>query len=128
GVQLVPGVPVADRNTSGVAFAHLRQVGTDIEDQRDFDRSAAVDAFRDVRGGDLLSGLQGKDVILVMVESYGRVALEDPVVSSHVQPVLASGQAALAQVGFGARSAFLTSSTAGGGSWLAHSTVQSGLW
>jgi len=128
GVQLVPGVPVADRNTSGVAFAHLRQVGTDIEDQRDFDRSAAVDAFRDVRGGDLLSGLQGKDVILVMVESYGRVALEDPVVSSHVLPVLSDGARGLAAAGFGARSAFLTSSTAGGGSWLAHSTLQSGLW
>jgi hypothetical protein len=128
GVQLVPGVPVADRNTVGLALSHLRQVGTDIVDQREYDRSAAVDAFRDVRGSDLLSRLKGKDVILVMVESYGRVALEDPVVSSHVQPVLASEQAALAQAGFGARSAFLTSSTAGGGSWLAHSTLQSGLW
>src|SRR5262249_32568315 len=29
---------------------------------------------------------------------------------------------------FSARSAFLTSSTNGGGSWLAHSTLQSGLW
>ena len=34
----------------------------------------------------------------------------------------------LARAGFTARSAYLTSPTTGGRSWLAHSTVQSGLW
>jgi hypothetical protein len=42
--------------------------------------------------------------------------------------VLASGTKRLAAAGFSARSAFLTSPTYGGISWLAHSTMQSGLW
>ena len=38
------------------------------------------------------------------------------------------GDAALQAAGFSSRSAFLTSSTFGGLSWLAHSTMQSGVW
>jgi hypothetical protein len=45
-----------------------------------------------------------------------------------VVPALAAGTADLARAGFSARSAYLTSSTFGGGSWLAHATFQSGLW
>ena len=42
--------------------------------------------------------------------------------------VLAAGTKQLQAAGFGARSGWLTSSTFGGISWLAHSTMQSGLW
>ena len=38
------------------------------------------------------------------------------------------GPSSLQAAGFSSRSAFLTSSTFGGISWLAHSTLQSGLW
>ncbi len=37
----------------------------------------ADDDFRDVPGKRLLTGLRGKDVLLVFVESYGRVAVQD---------------------------------------------------
>ena len=42
--------------------------------------------------------------------------------------MLDSGTRRLQAAGFSARSAFLTSPTFGGISWLAHSTLQSGVW
>ena len=77
---------------------------------------------------ELLTGLRGKDVLVVFVESYGRVAIEDPAVSPAVNDVLTRGTDSLKAAGFSSRSAFLTSPTFAGISWLAHSTLQSGLW
>jgi hypothetical protein len=65
---------------------------------------------------------------VVFVESYGRIALEDSPMAPGVTAVLAEGDRALADAGFRARSAFLTSPTFGGLSWLAHATLQSGVW
>jgi hypothetical protein len=48
--------------------------------------------------------------------------------SPGVDAVLRSGTQTLRAAGFDSRSAFLTSPTFGGISWLAHSTLQSGLW
>ena len=75
-----------------------------------------------------MTALRGKDVLFVFVESYGKVALTDPVIAPGVDAVLTSGTKDLADAGFSARSGYLTSSTFGGISWLAHSTLQSGLW
>jgi hypothetical protein len=48
--------------------------------------------------------------------------------SAIVDPALAAGAKDLAADGYAARSGFLTSSTYGGGSWLAHGSFQSGVW
>jgi hypothetical protein len=66
-------------------------------------------------------------VVFTVVESYGRVALDDPEFAGPVRDVLADGDRRLAAAGFSSRSAFLTSPIAGGGSWLAHATFLSGL-
>jgi len=79
-------------------------------------------------GGGLLSGLQGKDVIVAFVESYGRVAVQDSPMAPAVDATLDAGTQALDKAGFSAQSGFLHSPTYGGLSWLAHSTFQSGLW
>ncbi|MFI2708436.1 CDP-alcohol phosphatidyltransferase family protein, partial [Nocardioides sp. CER28] len=76
----------------------------------------------------LLDRLRGKDVLLVFVESYGRVAVQGTSYSPGVDTVLDRGTSQLRDAGYGARSAFLTSPTFGAASWLAHSTMQSGLW
>jgi hypothetical protein len=89
---------------------------------------AAADAFAATPGAELLTGLRGKDVLLVFVESYGRVALEHPAIAPEVNGLLTRGTDSLRAAGFSARSAFLTSSTYAGVSWLAHGTLQSGLW
>ena len=93
-----------------------------------FEQDLAVDRFEGTPGDELLTGLRGKDVLLVFVESYGRVAVEGSDFSAGVNSVLDKGTSRLRAAGFSSRSAFLTSPTFGAGSWLAHATLQSGLW
>ena len=67
-LQLIPGVPVASTSAAGIAVA---QVGA-VRDQLQFERTIhAADPEADVPAADLLSGLRGKDVLIVFVESYG---------------------------------------------------------
>jgi hypothetical protein len=128
GVRIVSGLPVADTSTSVLAYDHVRQVRQSIADQEVFDQRSKVDAFGGAPDADMLPGLRGKDVILAFVESYGRSAIEHPQLAPRIGALLDAGTARLRADGFGMRSGFLTSSTSGGGSWLAHSTLQSGLW
>jgi hypothetical protein len=72
--------------------------------------------------------LRGKDVIVSFVESYGRSAVQGSDFAPGVDAVLDAGTSKLKAAGFSSRSAFLTSPTFGGGSWLAHDTLMSGLW
>jgi hypothetical protein len=121
-------VPLASGATASYAYAHVARIPSQLRDQREFALAAAADPQHDVRTEDLLTGLRGKDVLLVFVESYGRVALEDPELSGGVVDVLDAGTGDLRSAGVEARSAYLTSPTFGALSWLAHSTLQSGLW
>jgi hypothetical protein len=127
-VQVEPGVPVAGWHTSAAAYSHAAQIWHGLADQRAFARETAVDAYQDTPRDRLLTGLRGKDVIVVFVESYGRDAIEDPGLARQIDAVLDAGGRRLAAAGFAARSGFLTSPTVGGSSWLAHATFQSGLW
>jgi hypothetical protein len=124
GVEMVAGVPVA----AHPFYDRFVQVRAGFEDQDVFAREIANDPYRNTPGPDLLTELRGKDVIISFVESYGRVAVEDPDMAPRVGALLEAGDRRLAAKGFAARSAFLTSSTAGGGSWLAQATLLSGLW
>ena len=63
----------------------------------------------------------------MFVESYGRVAVQGSSFSPRIDALLDRGTAQLRTAGFSSRSAFLTSPTFGGLSWLAHSTLQSGV-
>jgi hypothetical protein len=127
GVQILPGIPVAADTAAALAHDKALQVPGALQDRRAFAAEAAVDAFRDTAPGDLLAGLRGKDVVFSFVESYGRAVIDNPEYSTQVDAVLDAGTSRLAAAGFAARSGYLTSPTAGGGSWLAHSTFLSGL-
>lgn len=120
GVHIIAGVPVASHD----AFDQALQVRAGLQDRKDFAQTSTVDAFGNSTNGDMLGGLYGKDVVLVFVESYGRVASDDPEIGARLD---AAGTR-LRDKGFGTRSGFLTSPTATGGSWLAHATTLSGLW
>ncbi|HEY5854113.1 MAG TPA: CDP-alcohol phosphatidyltransferase family protein [Aldersonia sp.] len=124
GAQPGPAGPIASTASSRLAYTHVTQVLDDLRAQRQFVRELEQDPFRNTPDDDLLTGLRGKDVLLVFVESYGRTALDLPVVES----ALDAGERRLQQAGFSSRSGFLTSPTFGGLSWLAHITLQSGLW
>lgn len=124
GAQLVPGVPVAGRDL----VDQLGQVTVSLRDAAAYQQQLADDPYRDTPGNALLTALRGKDVVIVLVESYGRVALEHPAIAPTVTGVLTTGADRLATAGFSARSGFLTSPTVGGGSWLAYATLLSGTW
>ncbi|MGC4816640.1 sulfatase-like hydrolase/transferase [Micromonospora sp. DT63] len=128
GVRIVPGVPVADAGTTALVGAHAEQVDARLHDRERFTAQIDADPFQGVPGDQLLTGLRGKDVVLAFVESYGRDAVEDPQLAPQVNEVLDTGTERLRAAGYGARSGFLTSPTFGGGSWLAHDTLLSGLW
>ncbi len=128
GTQIVPGLPVA--RVSSAAYLEQRHAPTSTKADDDEARAANtdIDSFADTPDDELLTALRGKDVVLAFVESYGRSAIEDPEFASQVGAVLDTGNRRLRAAGFESRSAFLTSPTVGGGSWLAHGALLSGLW
>jgi hypothetical protein len=128
GIQIVGGIPIAAQAAADLAHDTALKVPQDIADRKTFEREVKVDAFRDMPDAQLLNALRGKDVVISFVESYGRDAVENSEFNAPVLAQLKADDAKLATKGFTARSGFLTSSTAGGGSWLAHSTFLSGLW
>ncbi|WP_207797150.1 CDP-alcohol phosphatidyltransferase family protein [Arthrobacter glacialis] len=128
GLQWSPDVPLASTSPVPLVSGQLRQLQLDLADRKDFAAQIILDPLDDGPRDGLLEGLRGKDVMLVFVESYGRSALSDPAISPGVKAVLKAGTKELEAAGFSSLSAFLTSPTFGGASWLAHSTLQSGLW
>jgi hypothetical protein len=128
GAQIVPGEPIAASDAIGTAIAKAHQVALVAADQEAFDKAGTSDRYASLPASDLLTGLKGKDVIVAFIESYGRVAVQDSSLSPGVDQVIRDGNRDLAASGYLERSAFLTSPTFGGISWLAHSTMQTGLW
>lgn len=127
GAHAVPGVPFAARSTATMAYDRALLARAAQQDRAVFAAESAADPFRDVPGEQLLTGLRGKDVVIAFVESYGRSAVEDPQLAPPVVATLAAGEQRLRAAGYLARSAYLTSPTVGGGSWLAHATLLSGV-
>ncbi|MEU4620991.1 sulfatase-like hydrolase/transferase [Actinoplanes sp. NPDC023801] len=128
GVQLVPGVPIAARTSVTYAWDRAQQARTGIANEAAFAGEVKADPYADVPADRLLTALRGKDVIFTFVESYGRNAVEAPSLTAGTTAVLTDGDAKLKAAGFASRSGWLTSPTFGGNSWLAHSTLLSGLW
>ena len=65
-------------------------------------------------------------MLLVFVESYGRVAVQAAARPRRPRP--GPGDQPAGAAGYSTRSGLLDSSTFGGTSWLAHSTLQAGVW
>lgn len=128
GVAALTGSQVASVGATSLAVSEVQRVSSGIADQRAFSREIRTDTFRGQDPTALLAGLAGHDVLLVFVESYGRVAVEGTSYSTGINQVLDAGTVELRAAGYQSRSAFLTSPTFGAGSWLAHSSLQSGLW
>ena len=129
GLQLTPFVPVASRGAAELSVQQVRDVVRNLGDRSVFRAElAADDPWSRVPVAELLTGLRGKDVLVVFVESYGRVAVQDSPVAPDIQALLDAGTETLRAAGFTSRSAFLTSPTFGSASWLAHATLHSGLW
>jgi hypothetical protein len=130
GAELGSGTGIASTSAAELAVEEAHAVRSDLRDQARFSRALrhGHDVYRDLPADRLLTGLRGKDVVLVFVESYGRLAVEGTPFSAGVGAVLDTGTRQLEAAGFSSRSGWLVSSTFGGASWLAHSTLQSGVW
>lgn len=120
-----PPSPVANAATTSLMRAQAQTLAKDIRDLRVF--KAALTQPDPPPHSQALASLRGVDVLVIFVESYGRSALDRAPYDGIVRPALDDSTRALAEAGFHASSAWLTSATFGGQSWLAHSTVMSGL-
>jgi phosphatidylglycerophosphate synthase len=128
-LQAAPGSPVASTSATGLAVSQLRAYQAALSDPRRFTQATrSPDPEATIPASDLLTGLRGKDVIIAFVESYGQVAVRGSSFAPGVDAVLNQQNGMLTRAGWSTQSAWLTSPTFGGISWLAHSTLQSGLW
>ncbi len=75
----------------------------------------------------MLRGLHGANVLLFIVESYGRIVFSRPEYRKQMETTMAGFARILDQHGFMAVSSYLSSPTYGGASWLAHSTLEFGM-
>ncbi len=78
-------------------------------------------------GAGSLKGLEGADVLLFIVESYGRTVFSRPQYRAKMTATMTAFGRTLARHGFLAVSDYLVSPTYGGISRLAHATLESGL-
>lgn len=90
---------------------------------------AALAEVRD-RAGTMppnLDRLEQASVLLFVVESYGRAVFSQPDHAARLLPAIRAAEAELGAAGFQMCSGFLDSPAIGGGSWLAHATLASGV-
>lgn len=74
-----------------------------------------------------LRALEGCDVIVMFMESYGRVTYDRPEIANVVNPAREHFATAARETGRNVISTFVTSPTFGGSSWFAHSSFLSGI-
>ena len=74
-----------------------------------------------------LTGLNGSNVYVFFIESYGHTVFADKRHSQVITPFLARAESKLAQHGYLTCSNFLKSPAYGGSSWLAHGALASGV-
>ncbi|MFE9598095.1 sulfatase [Streptomyces hokutonensis] len=124
----VGGVTLATKGYSTFLANRVQYVREGLGDADVFRKQLNVDAFAKTPPNQLLTGLRGKDVLFTFIESYGRVAIDDPTMAPEMDATLKAGDARLKAAGFASQSGWLRSPVTGAGSWLAHSTFLSGLW
>ncbi|MGO4909280.1 sulfatase [Pseudorhodobacter sp. W20_MBD10_FR17] len=111
--------------TTQLAKDHILVYFATVEDIKRFRTAAAIDPFAGQTA--LFDRLNGRDVLIVFIESYGRASFENPLYAPTHTATLRKAEPAIAAAGLAMRSGWLTSPVEGGQSWLAHSTLESGL-
>lgn len=125
-LSTVPAAPPVQIKAGPYLMRRVALIVTSFADLRRFEGELAMATGADKPVD--LGAVAGRDVVIVFVESYGRSAIEDPRYAPVSGPRLAAMQRQLDAAGLSAASGWLTSSTVGGLSWLAHASVLSGLW
>ncbi len=130
------GLRVVDSRYAIAGFYELLATHTSstiasVKDTREFRKElnqASAQASAVKNNPQLFAALNGKDVLIIFIESYGRTLLDKPEFAKDFRPFLQQQEQQLRDAGIAMRSAYLTSPTFGGLSWFAHGTAMSGLW
>ena len=117
--------PPGSAFTARLAAEKIRISSQSLTALSEFTIAADNDPWRDRDG--VLGRLDGRDVAVIFIESYGRVAFDNPLYATRHRQTLAEASKKLEQAGLEVRSGWLTSPVKGGQSWLAHGTLASGL-
>lgn len=96
-----------------------------IQDQAEFTEQLQDDEF--LVSQPSFAALDGRDVIILFVESYGRTFVDSSQFNELAAKRLQAVQGEIESAGLHAKSAWVDSPIRGGRSWLAHASVASGL-
>lgn len=120
--QALPGAAF----TARVGLERAQQFRDTRADIARFTDAARTDPMLDE--GPFFDLLDGRDVILIYVESYGRSSFQNPLYIPTHTSTLARIERDLGDMGLAMRSGWATAPMVGGQSWLTHGSVASGLW
>ncbi len=120
--QALPGAAF----TARVGLERAQQIRETRADLAAFRDAARRDAM--VGAGPFWGALDGRDVFLIYIESYGRSSFENPLYIPTHTATLRAAEADLAARGLAMRSGWATAPMVGGQSWLAHGSVAAGMW
>ena len=116
--------PVRHRYSLPVTATYWQQARFVVE-------AAMADPDRDLPGLALpqagFGRIESDDVLLMFLESYGAVTYDEPELARRVSPARDELAHAAVETGRQIVSAFASSPTFGGGSWLAHASFMSGV-
>ena len=116
--------PVRHKYSLPVSATYLQQARFVVAASRSA-RDRELPGLALPKGG--VDGLKGDDVLLLFLESYGAVTYDDPGIARVVAPARDELAHAAAESGRHVVSAYASSPTFGGGSWLAHASFMSGV-
>ena len=114
------GMVSFDELSSRIEYSYKK-----IKDQAEFTKLMATDPVADSEPR--FAALQGRDVIILFVESYGRTFIDSERFADKADARLKSVESEILDAGLSVKSAWIDSPIRGGRSWLAHATVSSGL-
>ena len=117
------GTPAVD-----LAVAQAIRLGETFTERERFeaDLAAAPTSYADVEG--VFAALQGRDVVLAFIESYGVTVIDDARYQPLILPRLEDLQRRVEAAGLHIVSGTLVAPTQGGESWFSHGSFLSGLW
>ncbi len=124
-VWALPASPPGAAFTARVAVERVGTYRAALTELAAFRRAAESDPFDGKPG--LMAALEGRDVLIVFVESYGRASIDNPLYAPTHIATLTAAEQQIADAGLAMRSGWMTAPMSGGQSWLAHGTVASGL-
>ncbi|MGH3284550.1 MAG: CDP-alcohol phosphatidyltransferase family protein, partial [Streptosporangiaceae bacterium] len=95
-LQFTSGFPIASTSATALAVSQVQAYQAGLADPRVFTAATrSPDPEASIPASDLLTGLRGKDVLIVFVESYGQVAVQGSSFSPAIDTVLRQQNAML---------------------------------